>query len=140
MTYDPPKFGTKRRKRRVLYFNPPWNEAVATDIGRLFLRLICKHFPKGSKLHKYINLHNVKVSYSTTKNLKAHIASHNRKILRPEPEEDQRNCNCRSEKAKLSQLNRALKKPSMPSHLCGLMASALLMEIASLSLLFTLPV
>ena len=111
MTYDPPKFGTKRRKRRVLYFNPPWNEAVATDIGRLFLRLICKHFPKGSKLHKYINLHNVKVSYSTTKNLKAHIASHNRKILRPEPEEDQRSCNCRSEKAKLSQLNRALKKP-----------------------------
>ena len=51
----------RRRSRKVIGFNLPYNKAVKTRIGRKFLHLIDKHFPKGSKIKKIFNLHNVKV-------------------------------------------------------------------------------
>ena len=55
----------RTRKRKVLWFNPPWNDAVATNVAGKFLQLIDKHFPKGSQYHKYFNRNTVKVSYSS---------------------------------------------------------------------------
>ena len=114
LTYTPPQGQKKRkRKRKIIYFNPPWNAALKTNIGQLFLKLLDKHFPKGHPLHKYINRHCVKVSYSCTRNIKTYISAHNRKVMQ-EKNEDNTNvmkCNCRKGESRLKTLNRTLGKP-----------------------------
>ena len=42
----------KNRNRKVIWFNPPFNKAVSTNVAKIFLRLIDKHFPKSHKLQK----------------------------------------------------------------------------------------
>ena len=69
-----------RRKRDTVWFNPPYNIEVATNIGKDFLSLIEKHFPKNSKLRKCVNRNCIKLSYRCTKNMKSIIQSHNKKI------------------------------------------------------------
>ena len=61
----------KNRGRKIVWFNPPYSCNVATNIGKKFLLLLDKHFPKPHKLSKVSNQNNVKVSYN----------SHNKKIL-----------------------------------------------------------
>ena len=41
-----------QRKRTIIWFNPPFNKNVTTNVGRRFLNLPEKHFPKEYKLHK----------------------------------------------------------------------------------------
>ena len=72
----------KQRKRNIIWYNPPFNISLRTDFGRKFLKLIQKHFPKDHKLHPIINKNNVKLSYSTTKNMKRILQTHNNKILK----------------------------------------------------------
>ena len=36
---------TKRRKRKIIWFNPPYSKNVSTNVGNQFLQLINKHFP-----------------------------------------------------------------------------------------------
>ena len=71
----------KNRPRNVLWFNPPYNALVKTDVGKQFIALLCKHFPPHHKFRKLFNKNNVKVSYSCTKNMASIISSHNKKIL-----------------------------------------------------------
>ena len=65
--------GTKRerrnRSRNIIYFNPPFNVAVTTNVGKAFLSLLDKHFPPHSKYHKLFNRNNVKISYSCLPNM-----------------------------------------------------------------------
>ena len=63
----------KRRKRNVIYFCPPWNDALKTNLGKKFLGLIDKHFKKDTFLGKLFNRNTIKLSYSCTKNMKAII-------------------------------------------------------------------
>ena len=35
----------KQRKRNIIWFNPPYSKHVKTNIGKIFLNLIKKHFP-----------------------------------------------------------------------------------------------
>ena len=93
----PPSKKKRCRKRRVIWFNPPWSMNVKTNLGRKFLQLIDKHFPKGSPLHKILNRNTVKVSYRTTPNFKKIISAHNAKILHKNDKESQKSCNCGKE-------------------------------------------
>ena len=52
---------------------------VSTNIRRVFLSLLDKHFHKEHKLNKIFNLNSVKVSYSCTRNIEHIIKNHNRK-------------------------------------------------------------
>ena len=70
-----------RRKRNVIWFNPPFHEDVSTPIGEKFLKLIRKHFKKGTELGKLFNSSNVKMSYGCTGNMSSIIAAHNSKLL-----------------------------------------------------------
>ena len=83
----------KKRKRKIIWFNPPFSLNVSTNIGKKFLSLLGKHFPKTHQLHKLFNHNNVKVSYSSLSNFKSVINGHNKNILneqeKPSP------CNCR---------------------------------------------
>ena len=102
LEYKPPVEKKKRiRRRQITYFNPPFSKRVKTNIGRRFLQLLDKHFPKGKydkedrPITKIMNRNCVMLSYSTTKNMKQHISAHNRKVLEPKTDVPGRLCNCR---------------------------------------------
>ena len=71
----------RQRKRNITWFNPPFNAAIQTIIGKEFLKLIDKHFPKNrnrkDRLEKVINRQNIKISYSGTQSMAKIISSHN---------------------------------------------------------------
>ena len=54
------KINQKYRKRNILRFNPPYSKSVKTNIGKLFLRLINKHFPPTHKYRKIFNRNTIK--------------------------------------------------------------------------------
>ena len=93
--YKPPSAQQGRnRKRKIIWFNPPFNKDVETNIGKKFFRLLNKHFPKTNKLHKIFNKNTVKLSYSCTKNVSRLIKSHNKKVTTPILKKSLI-CNCR---------------------------------------------
>ena len=90
---------SKAKKRNIMYFNPPFNLGVKTNIGKRFLALVSKHFPKKHILRQLFNRNTVKISYSCTKNLRAIIQTHNQKILaKHKKEEEEKACNCQKSK------------------------------------------
>ena len=93
LTYEEPVAPTSRNKkksRQVTWFNPPFNAAVTTDIGKQFLKLVDKHFHKNHPLGKLLNRNTVKISYSCTKNIKSIISSHNAKVMNADEQEPPR--------------------------------------------------
>ena len=86
---------TKRnRKRKIIWFNPPYSKNVQTNVAKTFLNLIKKHFPPNHNLHPVFNKNNVKVSYSCMPNMGSIIKNHNKKIL-SNNSTSQNRCNCR---------------------------------------------
>ena len=81
------------RKRNIIWFNPPFSKNVCTNIGKFFLNLIGKHFPKENKYNKIFNKNNLKISYSCMKNIKSIINTHNKSILH-KTENITKTCNC----------------------------------------------
>ena len=78
------------------WYNPPFNMAVKTKVGKKFLKLLETHFPKENKLHKILNRNTVKLSYSCMKNVKSIIQSHNAKIRNQEEKATAKKCTCRN--------------------------------------------
>ena len=70
----------KNRKRKITWFNPPFSNNLKTNLGREFIRIINKNFPKDNPLSKIINTKTVKISYSCTANMHTIIQAHNKKI------------------------------------------------------------
>ena len=95
----PPKTDSKNnnRKRKIIWFNPPFSQSVVTNVGKYFLNLINKHFPSHHKYRKLFNRNTVKISYSCMINVKNHINQHNRKVLTnviSNSTNDSKTCNC----------------------------------------------
>ena len=49
-----PNFGNnnsqnKNRKRNIIWFNPPYSNNISTNIGKIFLTILDKHFPKSHR-------------------------------------------------------------------------------------------
>ena len=84
----------RKRQRNILWFNPPYSKTVKTKIGKFFLQVIKKHFPKEHKFHKIFNRNTLKLSYSCMPNIKTKINAHNREILRNTPSKNTKHCNC----------------------------------------------
>ena len=97
LKYDPSANETpakkRNRKRKILWFNPPYNQTVRTNVGKEFLGLLEKCFPPNHPLRKIFNRQNVKVSYSTTPNMAQIISGKNSKVL-TETEEEVKTCSC----------------------------------------------
>ena len=70
----------KNRSRNIIWFNPLFNKAVSTNIAKVFLQLINRHFPKSHRLHKIFNRNTVKVTYSCMQNMSKTYKRHNSKI------------------------------------------------------------
>ena len=87
---------SKNRSRNKIWFNPPFSQNVKANIGKIFLRLIRKHFLNHRRLHKNFNLNTIKLSYSCMSNMSSFIKQHNRNILSSSPNSEERSCNCRN--------------------------------------------
>ena len=99
LKFNPPKqtkVPTRNRKRKIIWFNPPYSLAVKTNIGKEFLKLIDRCFPQGHPLRKIINRQTVKVSYSATHNIQRIISGKNAKILKINKTPGKL-CNCRKD-------------------------------------------
>ena len=77
----------------IIWFNPPYSMNVKTNIGKVCLNLLYKHFPPTHLLHKTFNKNTVKISYSCMCNTNSIIYAHNHSILNP-PKTNY-GCNCR---------------------------------------------
>ena len=69
---------------------------METNIGKLFIKLARKHFPRNSKYHKIFGLNTLKLSYCCTTNVGNIIKQHNSKVLSKTNDSNNRKCNCRS--------------------------------------------
>ena len=67
----------KRRSRKIIGFNPPYNMNVKTNIGKAFLFLVKKHFPPKHKYRSLFNKNAIKLSYSCMENVEQIIKKHN---------------------------------------------------------------
>ena len=92
---------SKARKRKITWYNPPWDSNVKTNLGRKFLLTVDKCFSKNHPLNKIFNRHTLKLSYSCMPNMKAVISSHNKNMLAQDgakaaPFQQPRTCNCKN--------------------------------------------
>ena len=85
----------------MIWFNPPHYMNVETNIGKTFLKLVKKHFPRNNSFHKLFNKNTIKISYSQMRNISLVIASNNKSILRPKAKEY--GCNYRNKEPCLLQ-------------------------------------
>ena len=69
---------------------------VKTRIGKEFLRIVDKAFPPENPLHKKLNRHNMKISYSCMPNMKTKISRHNTQRLTADrgQQVEELQCNC----------------------------------------------
>ena len=90
----------RKRRRNAVWFNPPNNKNVKTNIGRAFISLIERSFPAGHKLTESFNRNTIKLSYSWIPNVKQIIDGQNKPILKiaetDQPQKDGgKTCSCR---------------------------------------------
>ena len=91
----------RNRNRKVICFNPPYSQNVKTNIDKLLIRLVKKHFLKDNKDHHIFNLNNLKLnnlklSYCCTTSIANIIKQQNSKALSKTNDSNNRKCNCRS--------------------------------------------
>ena len=69
------------RTRKVIWFNPPYSSYVKKNAGKVFMKLVVKHFSKHHRYHKIFNKNTIKLSYSCMQNMGNIITKHNNKLL-----------------------------------------------------------
>ena len=87
---------TRKRRRCITWYNPPYSANVKTDIGRKFFALLDKHFPASHRLSKIINRNTIKLSYSSMPNIAQIIQSHNKTVLDSKKCPTKKSCNCKN--------------------------------------------
>ena len=78
MKYSPSQLKQKNRKRQIISFNPPYSVNVKTNVGKLFMRLTDKHFPRHSHIPSMKNV----------------IQKHNSKIIEDPKPTSNKICSC----------------------------------------------
>ena len=94
LKYEPTTQKRNNRKRKTIWFNPPYSENVKTNIGKEFLRILQRNFHPSHKFRKLFNKSNVKVSYSCLPNMENIIKKHNARVINSEKRTEGRSCNC----------------------------------------------
>ena len=99
LNYNPSNQNNKRqRSRKIIWYNPPFDLQVKTNIGKTFLQLLDTNFPPHHKLYKILNRNTVKISYSCMPNVASQISTHNRNIIKKFKNKEHPNpktCNCK---------------------------------------------
>ena len=63
------KLNKKKRKRKIIWFNPPYPMNVKTNVGKTFQKLLQRHFPKLHPMHNIFNSKTVKLTYCCMRNM-----------------------------------------------------------------------
>ena len=93
--FQPPVQRKKRnRHRNVIWYCPPYSDSVKTPLGKIFLRLLKKHFPYNHPYARIMNKNTIKLSYSCMPNMKNIMKQQNEHLLREEQEDEHQSCNC----------------------------------------------
>ena len=50
------------RKHNIIWYNPPYLANTKTTIGKIFFKVLNKHFPRGNKFYKIFNKKAVQLS------------------------------------------------------------------------------
>ena len=58
LNFSPTIPSRRHRGRNIIWFNPPFNSNVKTNVGKLYLTLLQKHFPRHHKYYKLFNKNN----------------------------------------------------------------------------------
>ena len=100
LQYNPQPSKPKRsRSRNIIWFNPPYNSTVSTNIGYKFLQAVDDCFTPDHPLRKIFNRNTLKLSYSCMPNVKSIISSHNKSVLKDQSvtsaSQVDKDCNCR---------------------------------------------
>ena len=85
------------RKRKIIWFHPPYSMNMETNIGKTFSKLVKKHFLRNNSFHKILKKNTIKISYCCLRNISSIIALHNKSVLRPKAKEY--GCNCRNKES-----------------------------------------
>ena len=85
----------RNRNRKLIWFNLPYSLNKKTNICKVFLKFLRKHFPRSHKLSNNFTLNTIKISHSSMPNAKNLITQHSSKILNKDEDKTQRSCNCR---------------------------------------------
>ena len=80
--------------RKFIWLSPPYGQNVKTNIGKLFIKLVRKHFPKNNKYHNTFNLNTFNISYCCTSNVGNIIKKSSSKFL-GRKNDSNRKCSCR---------------------------------------------
>ena len=90
----------RHRKRKVIWFNPPFCKLSTININKYFLNLIDRHFHKNNPINKIFNRNTLKISYSCTNYISKINYNHKKKLadksLRDNYTTNKLHCNCRS--------------------------------------------
>ena len=84
----------RKRKRKIIWFNPSYSKNVKANIDKIFFKLLHKHFPPSHSFQKNFNKKSVKISYKCMCSMSSVISAHNRSILNPP--KTSFGCNCRN--------------------------------------------
>ena len=79
---EEPKKKSRTRYKVAVWFIPPYSLNVQTNVGKEFLSLLDKHFPKGHQCFPFIYRNTVKMSYMGLPNTGKKVTNHNNKVLR----------------------------------------------------------
>ena len=85
----------RNRQLKILWFDPPFSQSVKTNIGKVSLKLVRKHFPRHHKLHKFFITNTLRLSYCCMKNISNITKQHNATALSTSTT-PKRLCNCRN--------------------------------------------
>ena len=84
----------KKHKLKIIWFNPTFMTNIKPNVGKIFFKLLRKHFPKTNKLYKIFYKNTVKISCSCARNMGSIISGHNKSLLTPNNSSFR--CNCRN--------------------------------------------
>ena len=73
----------RKWKQNRTWFNPAYSKNVKNNIGKTFLQLLLKHFPKNHEMHNILKKNTLKISYSCINNISSVLSTHSKNILNP---------------------------------------------------------
>ena len=81
--HQPPQ-QIRRRRRNIIWYNPPYCKSVKTNLGKEFFKILKQCFPPQNPLSKIFNQNTIKLSYSCMPSIGKTISGHNKKVLKGE--------------------------------------------------------
>ena len=57
---------SKKKRKHIIWYNPPYSANVKTNIGKIFFKLLNKNSPRGQKFYKIFNKNTVKFKLQRT--------------------------------------------------------------------------